>query len=219
MWTSDRHFRIPVDPHDPAAAARAWRILSTSAFPFVRDITPAHHSVTISLDPLLADPAPAVDAILAALASSPSHSAEPVLHTIPTCYHASLAPDLADVAALTSLSTKEVIQRHTAPTYTVRYIGFSPGFPYLEGLDPALACPRLASPRPRIPPCSVAIAANQAGIYPHATPGGWRLIGRTTARLFDPARTPPALLAPSDRLRFVEISLDQYLQASGSSSP
>ena len=93
-----------------------------------------------------------------------------------------------------------------APLYTVACLGFSRGFPYLEGLDPALHLPRRDSPRARVPAGSVAIAAELTGIYPRATPGGWHLVGTTDAVLFDESAEPPALLAPGDRVRFVVLA-------------
>ena len=113
--------------------------------------------------------------------------------------------DLPDVAARLGLDVAEVVARHAAPTYTVACLGFSRGFPYLEGLDPALRVPRRNSPRARVPVGAVAMAADQAGIYPQAMPGGWHLLGTTDAVLFDEAAEPPALLAPGDRVRFVPL--------------
>ena len=107
-----------------------------------------------------------------------------------------------------------MIARHSAPTYTVATIGFAPGFPYLSGLDPALALPRLATPRLRVPAGSVAIGGAQTGVYPRESPGGWRLIGRTPLRLFDPLRMPPSTLAPGDRVRFVAIDDEAFAAAS-----
>jgi len=111
-------------------------------------------------------------------------------------------PDLAGVAAATGLSVNEVIARHSDPEYRVALLGFVPGFAYLGPIDPALVLPRRPSPRARVPAGSIAIAGNQTGIYPAETPGGWHLIGRTAAVLFDPAREPAALLAVGDRVRF-----------------
>ncbi|MFL6265384.1 MAG: 5-oxoprolinase subunit PxpB [Actinomycetes bacterium] len=110
--------------------------------------------------------------------------------------------DLPEVARLTGLDAEEVVRRHTAPEYTVAFLGFSPGFPYLVGLDPALEVPRRDTPRTSIPAGSVGLAGGQTGIYPTASPGGWQLIGRTEVTLFDPDRDPPALLGPGSRLRF-----------------
>jgi KipI family sensor histidine kinase inhibitor len=115
--------------------------------------------------------------------------------------------DLAEVAERLGLEVPEVVARHTAPTYTVACLGFSRGFPYLDGLDPLLRLPRRDTPRARVPAGSVAIAAEQAGIYPQTSPGGWHLLGRTDVPLFDPGREPPALLAPGDRVRFVPLDV------------
>ena len=112
-------------------------------------------------------------------------------------------PDLADVAGLTGLTEGEVVERHTAARYTVAFGGFIPGFAYLTGLDPALRVPRLDRPRERVPLGSVAIADEFSAVYPAATPGGWRLLGRCEAALFDVDRIPPALLQPGTRVRFV----------------
>jgi KipI family sensor histidine kinase inhibitor len=95
------------------------------------------------------------------------------------------------------------VRRHTAAVYTVAFVGFSPGFPYLLGLDPSLRVPRLDSPRTSVPAGSVGIGGDQTGVYPTATPGGWRLIGRTSTALFDPRLDPPALLRAGDTVRFV----------------
>lgn len=111
--------------------------------------------------------------------------------------------DLDQVARECGLTAQEVVTRLCATTLTVAFLGFSPGFPYLIGLPRELEVPRLASPRPRVPAGAVAVAGPFAGIYPSATPGGWRLLGRTELALFDPRRDPPALLVAGDRVRFV----------------
>ena len=115
--------------------------------------------------------------------------------------------DLPEVARRAGLDAAEVVARHAAPLYTVACLGFSRGFPYLEGLDPVLWLPRRASPRARGPAGSVAVASEQAGIYPQATPGGWHLLGTTDAVLFDESAEPPAMLAPGDRVRFVPLAV------------
>ncbi|MEP6630314.1 MAG: allophanate hydrolase subunit 1 [Lapillicoccus sp.] len=114
--------------------------------------------------------------------------------------------DLEEVAAQTGLTTAEVVRRHTDRTYVVAFCGFSPGFGYLVGADPALTVPRRASPRPRVPAGSVALAGEFTGVYPRSGPGGWQLIGHTTARLWDLDREPPALLAPGTRVRFARVA-------------
>jgi len=112
--------------------------------------------------------------------------------------------DLAEVARLAGLSPDEVVGRHAAARYRVAFGGFMPGFAYLTGLDPVLVVPRLATPRTRVPAGAVAVAGEYSAVYPRATPGGWRLLGRTRARMFDPSDDDrPALLVPGDEVRFV----------------
>ncbi len=133
------------------------------------------------------------------------------LRLVPVTYD---GPDLESVAGQVGLSVAEVIEIHSAATYTVRMMGFAPGFPYLDGLDPRLHLSRKESPRERIEPGSVAIGGSHAGIYSVASPGGWHLLGRTNVRLFDPdaaksARPNPQkvfLLSPGDRLKFKALS-------------
>jgi KipI family sensor histidine kinase inhibitor len=110
--------------------------------------------------------------------------------------------DLDEVADLTGLSRDEVINLHSSASYTVAYLGFSPGFGYLTGLDPILHVPRRAVPRTSVPAGSVAIAGPYASVYPSASPGGWRLLGHTSTVLWDVRRDPPSLLEPGTRVRF-----------------
>lgn len=129
---------------------------------------------------------------------------------IPVRYGGAFGEDLDAAAAELGIAADTVISRHGAALYTVAMIGFAPGFPYLSGLDPSLALPRLATPRTRVPAGSVAIGGAQTGIYPRESPGGWRLLGRTPLRLFDSQRASPSLLAPGDRVRFVAIDDDAF---------
>jgi KipI family sensor histidine kinase inhibitor len=120
--------------------------------------------------------------------------------TIPVIYD---GPDLDLVAGTANTTTDEVVRLHTEATYEVAFCGFAPGFGYLTGLPESLRQPRLDSPRTKVPQGSVGIAGEFTAAYPRATPGGWRLIGRTEITLFDPKADPPALLAPGDQVRFV----------------
>ena len=122
---------------------------------------------------------------------------------IPVSYGGENGLDLRYVAEHCGCSEREVIQIHSEREYVVYFIGFQPGFPYLGGLDPRLQLPRRAEPRSAVPAGSIAIAGEQAGIYPSRAPGGWHLIGRTNTQLFDPGRTPCSLLAPADRVVFI----------------
>jgi KipI family sensor histidine kinase inhibitor len=120
---------------------------------------------------------------------------------VPTTYD---GPDLPDVARRWGMSVAEVVATHTSVDYVVAFCGFAPGFAYCTGLPDALAVPRHRDPRPRVPVGSVGLAGEFTGVYPTASPGGWRLLGRTDLVLWDAARDEPALLAPGTRVRFVE---------------
>ena len=146
-------------------------------------------------------------AIAAALDARSSIDKAPRAMSIPVCYD---GVDLPEVATLARMSTEEVITRHTAALYHVAMLGFAPGFPYLLGLDPALAVPRRSNPRTRVPAGSVAIGGQQTGIYPQSLPGGWQLIGRTPLRLFDLSAASPSLLQPGDQVRFRAIDEGEY---------
>jgi KipI family sensor histidine kinase inhibitor len=167
--------------------------------PGVVELVPGYRTLLVVADPARADALNELAAGLAGLELPPAEAVagEPV--EIPVRYD---GEDLPEVAELTGLEPDEVVRRHTDPEYTVAFLGFSPGFPYLVGLDPALEVPRRDTPRTSIPAGSVGLAGGQTGIYPTASPGGWQLIGRTEVPLFDPGRDPPALLGPGSRLRF-----------------
>src|SRR5262249_53881791 len=123
---------------------------------------------------------------------------EPRLVEIPVCYGGEFGPDLSDVAATLALSPERVIEMHASATYLVYFLGFVPGFAYLGELPDALAIPRLPTPRRKVPAGSVAIAGNQTGVYPVATPGGWRLLGQTPVQMFRPDREGLSLVAIGD---------------------
>lgn len=129
---------------------------------------------------------------------------------IPVCYGGTYGPDLAEVARYNELSVDEVIRIHSGRTYLVHMLGFAPGFPYLGGMDPAIAMPRKAIPRAAIEAGSVGIAGEQTGIYPIRTPGGWRIIGRTPLKLFHPEYEVPSLIQAGDRIKFIPISHEQF---------
>ena len=129
---------------------------------------------------------------------------------LPVCYGGEFGPDLDDVARSAGLSAERVVEAHVGRDYRIDMLGFLPGFAYCAGMDPRLATPRLAVPRTRIPAGSVGIAGEQTGVYPLASPGGWRLIGRTPARVYDPNRADPVPYRVGDWLRFVSVSRASY---------
>lgn len=176
---------------------------------WLRDIVPAYASLALFVDadafPDGDDPLARAETWLRALppGDADSTASRAKSHDIGVRYGGESGPDLEAVAEHAGLQPRQLVERHAAAEYRVAMLGFAPGFPYLLGLDPRLAMPRLSTPRLRVEAGSVGIGGAQAGIYPHPGPGGWRIIGRTDALLFDPARDPPSLLAPGDRVRFV----------------
>lgn len=138
---------------------------------------------------------------------------EPRLVEIPVCYGGEFGPDLKDVADLRGLTEDAAVELHSSRTYVVYFLGFAPGFAYLGELAEELVTPRLPSPRRSVPAGSVGIAGMQTGVYPISTPGGWRLLGRTPAKMFQPERDQMSLLSIGDRVQFVPISRAQFAKS------
>lgn len=201
---------------DPQLNARVHAL--ASAIDEVRpdwmlDVVPAFSSLALCIDPLvLAEGDTAQDVVSEWLRKTPLDT-DPdtgihagTCHEIAVRYGGEHGPDLVELAAHAGLDCAEIVRRHCSARYRVAMLGFAPGFPYLIGLDASLAMPRHATPRTRVAAGSVGIAGAQTGIYPRSGPGGWRIIGRTEALLFDAARDPPALLAAGDTVRFIDVA-------------
>lgn len=197
---------------DPALNRRAHRLAAAveaarAGEPWLGRPVPAWASVLIPFDPLDVEPdrARRVVAGLVAGTAAGGRGPEPeegATIEIGVHYGGADGPDLADVAAVHGLRPADVVELHSAAEYRVFFLGFAPGFPYLGPLPAGLETPRLAVPRERVPAGSVGIAGAQTGIYPFDLPGGWRIVGRTEAVLWDAGRDAPALLRPGDRVRF-----------------
>ncbi len=129
---------------------------------------------------------------------------------IPVCYGGRYGEDLADVAQHVGMSEAEVISLHSGTDYLIYMMGFLPGFPYLGGMDGRLKTPRLPNPRTAIPAGSVGIGGEQTGVYPIASPGGWRLIGRTPLKLYDSGNEKPTLYQTGDYVRFQPVDETEY---------
>lgn len=177
----------------------------------VIEIVPTYCAVTIHFDPLELDAdllLRAVEEAAAAGEDAAPEAGETVV--IPVAYGGEYGPDLEQVCAHTGLTAGEVIARHSGREYLIYMLGFTPGFPYMGGIDPTIATPRLKTPRTAIPAGSVGIAGAQTGVYPIQSPGGWQLIGRTPLRLFDMNRADPFLLRAGQKVRFQPITPEEY---------
>jgi inhibitor of KinA len=203
---------------DPEASLNAvlgaWRALESAALPGVTELAPAYTTVGVFFEPARIESfdvlRTAIGNILHASSLGDESKVEAPLHEIPVCYDREFAPDIADVARVSGLAEADVIRRHSGASYRVSCVGFIAGFPFVSGLPSELATPRRAAPRKEVPAGSVGIGGAQTGVYPRISPGGWNLIGRTPMRLFDIQRDPPAILQAGDRVRFREISREEF---------
>ena len=189
-----------VEVPDAAAVAAVRTALERSPLPGQRELVPAARTVLVLLD------RPPTEVDVAALrglspGSAPDDRPGPLVE-LPVVFD---GPDLAEVAGLTGRTVAALVAELAGAELTVAFGGFAPGFGYLTGLPAELHVPRRATPRTRVPAGSVGLAGPFAGAYPRASPGGWQLVGRTDAVLFDVDRDPPALLVPGVRVRFREV--------------
>ena len=175
------------------------------------EVLPTYRSVLVYYDPLVSSYVEMFDAVNGAL----ERLVEPVngnssvkIIEIPVVYGGDDGPDLDFVANHAGITEDAVIELHSGTEYRVYMLGFSPGFPYLGGLDERIAAPRLKTPRVLVPAGSVGIAESQTGVYPNAGPGGWRIIGRTSVPLFDVNSSTPSLITPATKVRFIPV--DQH---------
>ena len=194
------------DAIDQKTVASVWSLLRALSDVFgesVLDLAPAYASVLVRFNPSAMQLATVMATVRGAMETAgetldaPSRTVE-----VGVCFAGEYALDMDDVAQQTGLAPADVAKEFCRPTYRVAFLGFSAGFPYMLGLSERLNLPRLRSPRVRVPAGSVGFAAGQCGIYPRQSPGGWRIIGRTSAPLFVPGRESPALFQPGDQVRF-----------------
>lgn len=196
-WVSERGVRLATGD----ATLACYAAIDSLNLPEIEDMIPADGSLLLVLrrgEPVSADWLRAL-----AITSVNAQATIGKLHEITVEYGGAAGPDLSALAEQAGMDAATYISSHSAVEYTVAFLGFQPGFPYLRGLPPALHAPRRASPRVRVPKGSVAVGGAYTGIYPASGPGGWHILGRTAADLFDPQREAPALLLPGDRVRFV----------------
>jgi 5-oxoprolinase (ATP-hydrolysing) subunit B len=187
---------VLVEVADPATLLGLSDVADRAAG--VLETVPAARTLLVRFDPLITS----AKAIGAALESHRTGlPAPPPGDPVELLVHYD-GPDLTGVADEVGLSVEALVRQHTAGDYLVAFCGFAPGFAYLSGLDPALHVGRLAEPRTDVPAGSVGVAGEFTGVYPRSSPGGWRLLGRTDAPLWDTTREPAALLTPGTRVRF-----------------
>ncbi|PVY70664.1 KipI family sensor histidine kinase inhibitor [Tamilnaduibacter salinus] len=189
--------------------------------PALVDLVPSYTTVLVQYDPWQMTDVAARATLSDLLDQLAPESAETVgrLVELPVWYDVSVGPELALIAEQTGWTMEQVASAHAAGEYQVFALGFVPGFAFMGLVDPALATPRLATPRQRVPKGSIAIAERQTSAYPQVTPGGWNLIGRTPLTLFDPQSDPMTVLEAGDRVRFVPITRDCFIELGGDTTP
>lgn len=181
------------------------------------DLVPSYTTVMVHYDLLALSPAQARERVTRALdglAPAPLNSGRE--HQVPVWYDPAVGPDLPRLAELSGLGVEEVIRRHCAKAYRVFALGFTPGFAFMGLVEPALAAPRLTTPRQRVVAGSVGIGERQTAIYPSPSPGGWNLLGRTPLVLFSEGNS---LFSPGDSVRFQAISRERFIALGGDPTP
>lgn len=188
------------------------RLLQREPLAWVRNIQPAYCSLMVTFDAVLVDHAE-VQAKLTEYEARAEKipAAKARLVEVPVCYGGEFGPDLEEVAAQRKLSATKVIQLHCSRTYHAYFLGFAPGFAYLGNLTKEIVTQRLETPRKAVPAGSVGIAGQQTAVYPFATPGGWRLLGRTPLEIFQKDREPMEWIAIGDQVRFRPISREEFM--------
>ena len=169
-------------------------------------VYPTYNSLIVTYNPLLTERKEIIQLVekLNKLEKNYNKVKDQILN-IPVNYGGKYGEDLEEVSKILSISEEQIIDIHSSKPYYVFMIGFSPGFPYLGGLDKRLECPRLPTPRVEVPAGSVAIADRQTGIYPFKSSGGWRIIGKTNLKLFDKKNENPSLIKPGIRVKFTPL--------------
>lgn len=180
--------------------------------PFIVSTIPTYRSLLIKYDPLKITFEELLKEIKEELKHQSQLDINPEVIEIPVKYGGDFGADIDYVAQHNGISVENVIKLHTKPLYRIYMIGFTMGFAYLGGMSKKIETPRLEKPRTKIPAGSVGIAGKQTGIYPVESPGGWRLIGKTPVKLYDPHRENPILIKPGNYIRFVEISEDDFFK-------
>ena len=184
------------------------------------DLVPSYTTLMVHYDLTRLSPAQARELIDQALTDlQPQSQGSGQCHVLPVWYDLSVGPELSLLSQRSGLSVDDVIRRHSAHEYQVFALGFAPGFAFMGLVDEILATPRLNTPRKRVAAGSVGIAERQTAAYPVVSPGGWNLIGRTPAKLFDRERDGYSLMQPGDTVRFEPVEHAEFIRLGGDDTP
>ena len=200
-----------IDPDVNAKVRAVAAAIKKNTLQGLIEIIPTYRSLLLIYDPLVTLPEKLIPFIEQLETTLEDENKEPCrIVEIPVFYGEEFGPDIETVAKSANLNQEEVIELHSRPEYLIYMVGFTPGFPFLGGLDKRLFTPRLKTPRMVVPKGSVGIANNQTGMYPIASPGGWQIIGKTPLTLFAPHRKTPFLYQAGDKIKFIPISRQEY---------
>ena len=214
-----RLFEVIAEANMPWMLAATQRLRSGFGAALV-DLVPSYTTLMVHYDLTALSPAQARELIDQALTDlQPQAQGSGQCHVLPVWYDLSVGPELTLLAQRSGLSVDDVIRRHSAHEYQVFALGFAPGFAFMGLVDEVLATPRLSTPRQRVAAGSVGIAERQTAAYPVVSPGGWNLIGRTPAKLFDRERDGYSLMQPGDTVRFESVSHAEFINLGGDDTP
>ncbi|MCI0996557.1 5-oxoprolinase subunit PxpB [Pseudomonas corrugata] len=214
-----RLFDEIAETHMPWMLAASERLREVFAGDLI-DLVPSYTTLMVHYDMLALNPAQARDLVNEALNNlSPDARSVGQNHVLPVWYDLSVGPELSLLSSRSGLTVEQVIRRHSEHVYQVFALGFAPGFAFMGLVDEVLAAPRLDTPRKRVAAGSVGIAERQTAAYPLVSPGGWNLIGRTPAKLFDRERDGYSLMQPGDTVRFVAVDHAEFIALGGDDTP
>ncbi|MBY8972486.1 5-oxoprolinase subunit PxpB [Pseudomonas sp. P867] len=214
-----RLFEVIAEANMPWMLAATQRLRAEFGTALV-DLVPSYTTLMVHYDLRELTPTQARELIDLALTDlQPQAQGSGQCHVLPVWYDLSVGPELTPLSQRSGLTVEDVIRRHSAHEYQVFALGFAPGFAFMGLVDESLATPRLNTPRKRVAAGSVGIAERQTAAYPVVSPGGWNLIGRTPAKLFDRERDGYSLMQPGDTVRFAPVSHTEFVNLGGDDTP
>ena len=191
------------------------KAMQKAQIPGILEMVPSYRALMVQYDPMLISYQQLTERIIElnqTLQAGSSVQSKKLIRLIPCCYGGEYGEDLKGMETITGFSQEEIIRIHAGMDYKIYMLGFLPGFVYLGGMDERIAAPRLDTPRIAIPAGSVGIGGKQTGVYPIASPGGWRLIGTTPVKFYDPTAEEPILCKAGEYIRFVPVTPEEYVK-------